>query len=103
MFDVILKFFGIPFISPLTFWFLLGLAFSVAVAAGWIADAIMENLSFGIPLNSILLCVGAVLTFSVWRYLNLPMQREFMFLFIAGLGFFSASFLLACVFLKRFF
>ena len=103
MVDFILKFLGIPFMQPLTFWFLLGLAFAVSVASGWIADAITGSQSFGIAMNALLLFIGALITFVGWQYLRLPFSGQYVYFFIVAIGFFPACQLLLCIYLKRFF
>jgi uncharacterized membrane protein YeaQ/YmgE (transglycosylase-associated protein family) len=103
MVDVILKFLGIPFMQPLTFWFLAGIAFALSVASGWIADEIMGSLTLGIAINAVVLLLGALLTLFGWRYFGMPLQNHYVYLFIVAVGFFPACFLLLVVFLKRFF
>jgi uncharacterized membrane protein YeaQ/YmgE (transglycosylase-associated protein family) len=102
MVDMVLHFLGIPYMSQTAFWFLAAIAFSLSVAFGWLADALMDDLSFGIPFNAVLLTIGALGTYFLWRYAGLSFQHQFLYMFIGTLGFGSAIFLLFCVFLRRF-
>lgn len=102
MVDFVLNILGIPYLRPITFWFMVGIAFAVSVASGWIADAIMGNLSFGIALNALILITGAVLTLFGWRYFNMPLNGHFVYVFILALGFVPSCILLLSVFLRRF-
>jgi uncharacterized membrane protein YeaQ/YmgE (transglycosylase-associated protein family) len=102
MVDTVLNFLGIPYMSQTAFWFLAAIAFSLAVATGWLADALMEDLSFGIPFNAVLLAIGALGTYFLWRHAGLTFQNHYQYLFIGALGLGSTIFLLICVFLKRF-
>jgi uncharacterized membrane protein YeaQ/YmgE (transglycosylase-associated protein family) len=103
MIDTVLGFLGIPYMSSTAFWFLSAIAFSLAIATGWMADALMGDHSFGIPINAVLIAVGALVTYFSWRYAGLPFQHNYLYFFIGALGFGSALFLLICSFLKRFF
>jgi hypothetical protein len=102
MVDTVLNFLGIPYMSQTAFWFLAAMAFGLAVATGWLADALMDDLSFGIPFNAVLLTLGALGTYFLWRYAGLSFQNNFMYFFMGALGLGSAVFLLFCVFLRRF-
>jgi uncharacterized membrane protein YeaQ/YmgE (transglycosylase-associated protein family) len=93
---------GAHHVSSTTMWFILAMAISAAIAAGWIADSIMEKISFGIPVNSVLVLLGALLTLLLWRYLNLPFYREYGFGFLIAVCFGSMGMLLLLAFLRRF-
>ncbi len=103
MIDTVLGFLGIPYMTSTAFWFLAAIAFSLAVACGWMADALMGELSFGIPVNAVVLTLGALATYFAWRYAGLSFQNHYSYLFMATLGVGSSVFMLVCVFLRRFF
>jgi uncharacterized membrane protein YeaQ/YmgE (transglycosylase-associated protein family) len=103
MVNTVLVLLGIPYMSSTAFWFLAAIAFSLAIATGWMADALMEDMSFGIPVNAVLLAIGALATYVAWRYAGLPFQHNYLYFFIGALGLGSACFLLFCAFMRRFF
>lgn len=100
--NTIMSMVGLYNLAPSAILFILAMAVSAAIAAGWLADVIMDGMSFGIIVNSILVLLGALLTVVFWRIFRMPFHREYgiAFIMIVCLG--GTGFLLGCAYLRRF-
>ncbi len=67
---------GLRFISRDELWFLIGVSFGVFLIMAYMIDLIMERLSFGIILNTILMFIGASLGLLLLNWLGMPPNRR---------------------------
>lgn len=80
---------------------ILGMASGIFMIMAWLADLLMERLSFGVILNTILLMVGAVLGFAILVWLGMPPTRRDYLTAVFVCGMSGFVFLMALASLKR--
>jgi uncharacterized membrane protein YeaQ/YmgE (transglycosylase-associated protein family) len=92
---------GIKYMTTGEILTILGMSSGIFMIMAWLADLLMERLSFGVILNTILLMVGAVLGFAIMVWLGMPpTRRDYLTaVFICGLSGFI--FLMALASMKR--
>jgi hypothetical protein len=67
---------GLRFVSRDELWFIIGVSFGVFLIMAYMIDLIMERLSFGIILNTILMFLGASLGLLCLNWLGMPPSRR---------------------------
>ncbi len=58
------------------------------VILGWLADSILESISFGVVQNGVIMLIGAAITFWLWGRYGMTFKGQWgvMSLLAAGLG-----------------
>lgn len=98
----ILAILGLPYMDTTTMLVVAGLAFAAAVISGWIADLIMDQNSFGIATNGIILIVGGLLGLFLLKYSGFQYPASFIVIAMTCASVTAVTLLLLAAFLRRF-
>lgn len=98
----LLMFFGLPHLDAGSLVLVLGLAFVACVIFGWIADSIMDSMSFGIAINGVLLLLGGILGLLLLKYSGFQYRLDFVFAAILFSSVSAVMVLLCFAFLRRY-
>ena len=98
MYDVVTAS-GIKYMTTSEILIILGMSSGIFMIMAYFADVLMEKLSFGIILNTVLLMVGAMLGFAILVWLGMPpTRRDYLTaVFVCGLTGFILLMALASV------
>lgn len=75
MYDVI-NASGIKYMTTGEILIILGMSSGIFLIMAWLADLLMQRLSFGVILNTVLLMIGAALGFAILVWLGMPPTRR---------------------------
>lgn len=67
---------GIKHMSTGDIVIIIGMSSGIFMIMAWLADVLMDHLSFGVILNTILLMFGAMLGFALLVWLGMPPTRR---------------------------
>jgi uncharacterized membrane protein YeaQ/YmgE (transglycosylase-associated protein family) len=98
----ILTLLGLPYMDTTTFLVVGGLAFAAAAISGWIADLIMDQHSFGISVNGMLLIIGGVFGLFLLKYSGFQYPASFVVIALTSASVSAVGLLLFAAFLRRF-
>jgi uncharacterized membrane protein YeaQ/YmgE (transglycosylase-associated protein family) len=79
---------GIKYMTTGEILTILGMSSGIFMIMAWLADLLMERLSFGVIINSILLMLGAIVGFAIMVWVGYPpTRRDYLSaVFICGLS-----------------
>lgn len=97
-----LAFLGLPYMDTVTLVIVLGLAFAAALISGWLADLIMDEHSFGIPMNGIVLIAGSIVGLVLLKHSGMQFKATFLVVSMICASISAVALLLLMAFLKRF-
>lgn len=98
----ILLFLGLPSTDNVTLITVGGLLFAAAVIFGWLADTIMEQNSFGVVVNGVILVAGAGLGLWLLKYSAFHFPANFTVIATLAAATCAATLLLLAAFSRRF-
>jgi uncharacterized membrane protein YeaQ/YmgE (transglycosylase-associated protein family) len=99
----ILLFLGLPSTDSVTLITVIGVLFGAAVIFGWLADTIMEQNSFGVVFNGIILILGAGLGLWLLKHSAFHIPTNFTLIATLAAASCAAMLLLLMAFSRRFF
>jgi uncharacterized membrane protein YeaQ/YmgE (transglycosylase-associated protein family) len=72
------------------------------VILGWLADSILEAISFGVIQNGIIMLIGAAITFWLWGYFGMTFKGQWGALSLCAAGFGGGVMLALGAILRKF-
>jgi uncharacterized membrane protein YeaQ/YmgE (transglycosylase-associated protein family) len=72
------------------------------VILGWLADSILESISFGVIQNGIIMLIGAAVTFWLWSWFGMTFKGQWGALSLCAAGFGGGVALMSAAIMRKY-
>jgi hypothetical protein len=99
---IVFAFFGLPGQSFGVMLLLTGAISTGCIIMGWLADLILEGISFGVLQNGLIMIAGAAISFWLWHRFGLTFKGQMGAISICAAGVGGGVALMSCAIIRKY-